>query len=109
MSLAIGRVAMLNDYMFTCNLSDSPNCDCGSERETVEHFLLRCEIYKELREQLLSTVHDVWEKGNPNRTDLQVSINLVLVPELDGRLSTQESLKIKSSLFKFLKMTHKKL
>ena len=30
---------MLNDDSFRCGTSVSPACDCGSDRETAEHFL----------------------------------------------------------------------
>jgi len=33
---------MLKDDSFRTGTSDSPICDCGIERETADHFLLRC-------------------------------------------------------------------
>ena len=36
---------MLKDDSFRTGTSDSPICDCGIERETADHFLLRCSRY----------------------------------------------------------------
>ena len=30
----------------------TPECECGGEKETVEHFLLNCELYDEERDAL---------------------------------------------------------
>ena len=41
---------MLKDDSFRTGTSDSPIwCDCGIERETADHFLLRCSKYSEAR------------------------------------------------------------
>ena len=35
---------MLNDDGYRTGTSDTPVCECASERETVEHFLIRCPV-----------------------------------------------------------------
>ena len=35
-------------------------CQCGSDEETVAHFLLRCPLYTEERKRLISTVSKVF-------------------------------------------------
>jgi len=40
---------VLNGDSFRSGTSDSPICDCGIERETVDYFLLRCSRYSEAR------------------------------------------------------------
>jgi len=42
----------LNYYLHRFGINDSPYCDCGYGKETVEHFLLECRRYKEQRRTL---------------------------------------------------------
>ena len=50
---------MLNDDSYRTGTSDTPVCECASERETVEHFLIRCPRYKQFRSDLISTVQEI--------------------------------------------------
>lgn len=45
----------LNSHIFLRNLTDSPNCRCGSI-ETNSHFLLFCPLYRNLRRDLIDSV-----------------------------------------------------
>ena len=47
---------MLNDDSYKTGTSSSPICDCGLERETVDHFLLRCSKYTEARKVMCDTI-----------------------------------------------------
>jgi len=38
---------LLNEDAFRTGLRESPMCDCGVECETVNHFLLGCQVYEE--------------------------------------------------------------
>ena len=42
----------LNEYLNRFKIIETPECECGAERETVEHFLLKCELYDEARDIL---------------------------------------------------------
>ena len=42
----------LNQYLHRFNITETPECECGAERETVEHYLLNCELYDEERDAL---------------------------------------------------------
>ena len=42
----------LNQYLHRFNVIETPQCECGAERETVEHYLLNCELYDEERDAL---------------------------------------------------------
>ncbi|KAJ5117672.1 hypothetical protein N7448_011304 [Penicillium atrosanguineum] len=44
---------LLNGYLHRIGKTDSDWCDCGVERETVSHFLLRCTRWKEQRRALI--------------------------------------------------------
>ena len=42
----------LNEYLYRFNRIETPKCECGAEKETVEHYLLNCELYDEERDVL---------------------------------------------------------
>lgn len=42
----------LNHYLHRFGINESPFCECGYGKETVEHFLLECRKYKEQRKKL---------------------------------------------------------
>jgi len=42
----------LNQYLHRFNIIETAECECGAERETVEHYLLNCELYEEERDAL---------------------------------------------------------
>jgi hypothetical protein len=46
----------LNQYLHRFNIRDDPQCPCGEGIETVEHFLLLCNIYEIDRESLRKEV-----------------------------------------------------
>ena len=48
----------LNEHKFRHGFSDTiyPMCACGTEVETTEHFLLRCQFYSTQRLELLKTL-----------------------------------------------------
>ena len=46
----------LNHYLHRFNLEDTPYCKCGHGRETVEHYLLECQLYAEERKELRKKV-----------------------------------------------------
>jgi ribonuclease HI len=46
-------MARLNAYLFNINAALSDQCDCGQARETVEHFLFRCQKWTAYRTEML--------------------------------------------------------
>lgn len=42
----------LRHYLHRFKLAESPYCDCGYGKETVEHYLLECKLYVEQRKEL---------------------------------------------------------
>ncbi|KAJ5288337.1 hypothetical protein N7508_011112 [Penicillium antarcticum] len=48
--------ARLNGYLHRIGKTDSDLCECGVERETVPHFLLRCTRWNEQRRALIEAV-----------------------------------------------------
>ena len=46
-------MARLNGYLFQVKAVPSNQCACGQAEETVEHFVLRCKKWAELRAEML--------------------------------------------------------
>ena len=46
----------LNHYLYRFQLADTPYCSCGHGKETVEHYLLECQLYVEQRKELHKNV-----------------------------------------------------
>jgi len=46
----------LNEYLHRFNIIDTPECECGAEKETVEHYLLNCVLFDEERHKLRKRV-----------------------------------------------------
>ena len=42
----------LNQYLHRFNIVETSECECGAEKEIVEHYLLNCELYDEERDAL---------------------------------------------------------
>ena len=58
---------MLRDDSYRTGTADTPVCECGLERETVEHYLLRCSRFQEARNKLndcLREISDVTGRKN---------------------------------------------
>ena len=50
-----GKNCNLNAYNFALGFTDTPDCYCNNGQETVQHFLLSCELYKVNRLEYLET------------------------------------------------------
>ena len=50
----------LNSDMFQKGLTETPNCTCEKDRETVDHFLLQCELYSKERDQMKKNIAGMW-------------------------------------------------
>ena len=46
--------------MYQKGLAESPNCLCEKDRNTVDHFLHQCEIYKDQRDQMKKSIAEIW-------------------------------------------------
>ena len=64
--------AKLNDYAHKIGIIDSPLCSCG-ERETVEHFMLNCNLYEEQRQKL---IHEMYYNTGSLNLDLETLLSV---------------------------------
>jgi ribonuclease HI len=55
-------MARLNGYLYRINVADTDQCACGQARETVEHFLFRCQKWTAHRTELLQCTNT--HRGN---------------------------------------------
>jgi len=46
----------LNGYLHGHNIVENPGCQCGHPKETVKHYLLQCQTFKEARRKLVGAV-----------------------------------------------------
>ena len=46
----------LNSYLHRFGKADSPYCECGYGKETVQHYLLECRKFKDQRASLRTTL-----------------------------------------------------
>jgi ribonuclease HI len=42
----------LNEYLHRFDIIETAECECGAEKETIDHYLLNCELYDEERDAL---------------------------------------------------------
>jgi len=75
---------LLHDTMLgddSHRIADSPVCKCGFERESAEHFLLRCIRFQDARNKPTDTVNEIFDLSACKR-HLQLSENLLLAPNV---------------------------
>ena len=51
-------ISDLKADMFNRHLTDNKACECGSDNETAEHFLLTCPLYDNIRMDTINTIPD---------------------------------------------------
>ena len=98
---------MLCDDSHCTGTADSPVCECGSEKESAEHFLLCCIRFQDARNNLIHTVNEIFDLSARKRY-LQLSENLLLAPMSVG-VTRNEDKDIKAALFQFISETEVKL
>ena len=98
---------MLNDDAFRTGIADTYMCECGQERETVEHVLLRCPRYAEARSIMKNNLSDIWNNVNVRRRhkrNLEINESFVLMSfnYSYSDVYRKEDYYVKEILFKFL-------
>ena len=100
-------MSRLNGYLHRINAAETDQCACKQEKETVEHFLLRCKLWETQRQQLLQLGKT--RRGNlsyllggktrldnkdwtPNMKAVQMSIDFAInTGRLDTQITTQDT------------------
>ena len=91
---------MLKDDSFRTGTSDSPICDCGIERETADHFLLRCSRYSEARSVMKNYIYEMCLTDNKKR-HLKLTDSVLLAPAWDSSITKKETGKSNTHCFSF--------
>ena len=94
--LRIGHVC-LREHLFRFRLVDDPYCTCG-EVESIDHFLLHCPLYLEIREQLKNEILMI----DPN-----AAFNIKTILGGNENLVEAKQFKIAKAMTKFLIKTRK--
>ena len=94
---------ILRDTMFKQGLEASPICICGNERETVDHFMLRCPIYATQRNDLFLSYKVITQQR------MIPSLHHLIGHRWINDLSVQDELKLKEAVFNYFKSTAKSL
>ena len=80
----------LNEYLHRFNIIETPECECGAGKETVDHFLLNCELYDEERDELRRKVGAQGMRASVLLGDIKVIKNTVEYIEKTGRFKLEE-------------------
>ena len=79
----------LNQYLHRFNIIETPECECGGEIETVEHYLLNCELYEEERDTLRRIVGAQGMRPSILLGDNQIIQNTMDYIEKTGRFKRE--------------------
>jgi len=79
----------LNEYLHRFNKIETPECECGAEKETVDHFLLNCELYDEERDELRRKVGVQGMRSSILLGDNKIIKNTVNYIEKTGRFKLE--------------------
>jgi len=99
---------MLNDDSFRCGTSVSPACDCGSDRETAEHFLFYCSKYAEARRVMFDNIKEIWFTSKL-KGQCKITESLLLADPQVNSISKRVYRNIKEQLFEFLASVDRRL
>ena len=82
--------AAVNNNLYCMKLLDDPDCECGKERQTVEHMIMRCDLLKTERLHLKLKLMSIWE-GSRKHGNLKFDLSLLLNPFSNKLLCTRSS------------------
>ena len=74
---------MLNDDAYRTGIADTFMCDCGQEKETVQHVLLRCTRYVEARNTMKAYLSDICDNltlKSRRKRKIEINESLLLTP-----------------------------
>ena len=98
---------MLNDDAYRTGTAQSPICECVNERETVQHFLFRCPLYREGRICMLDLIKSICA-SRKGKTHLDILEFLLLAPTSNGCVSRDNKI-IKAAVFEFIEISGRKI
>ena len=89
--------SMLKDDSHRTGTSTSPICECGSDRETAEHFLFHCTQYQHIRKNTVESVLDILKCSK--KWSMSDNVEFVLLsPSIDS-ITKSQNRTVKDLLF----------
>jgi hypothetical protein len=79
----------LNEYLYLFNKIETPECECGPGKETVNHFPLNCELYDEERDKLRRRIGVQGMRSSVLLGDNKIIKNAVEYIETTGRFKLE--------------------
>ena len=98
---------LLRDDAHRIGISDTPVCECGTERQSADHFLLHCNRHQDARNKLKNVVENIMDLSGC-RSCTHLSESLLLAPRCND-VTRKQNILIKSALFQFISDTQLKL
>ena len=98
----------LNDDMFKMGIAESPNCECSKSRETPDHLILDCELYKDQRNRMKDKIAKLW-MDNKKWGCLNINLEMLVGPNFSDKVTREEDNNIKEVLFELLISINKNL
>ena len=93
----------LNSHLYKLKLVDSPSCSCGHPSETVEHFILDCILYDNIRRTLITDISSILQSNFnllPKRRQLKILLHGHHLSQTSGR-------EVASSFQKYISNSHR--
>jgi len=67
---------MLKVDSYHTGTSVSAVCECGTEPESVEHFLIQCPLHEEARNRMTKNIKEIWNTSN-SKTDNRIYTSIL--------------------------------
>ena len=101
--------ARLNDHLnkILPLAQNTPQCDCGNDRETIQHFMLHCPRHTEARQKMVEEIEHIFASQKVPTYLRNITIQELLGQKNEYNSSVKK--KIHCSVLSFLKTTNRKL
>ena len=93
--------SLLREHTFRLGMSDTATCSCGSDRETTDHYLLKCKLYTPQRRVLIDTIRNVIKRQCFSGC-YSLSKEFLLAPGWNEDLSDKEDRDVKAAVFQYI-------
>ena len=101
-------LSSLRSHKYNHNFKDTPSdvCRCGTGIESTEHFLLTCLLFRELRDELFSTINPVLSKIR-NLPSIENSDMVQILLYGSQNLTLSENQLILTAVIKYIQHTER--
>ena len=95
----------LKEHKKRHNFKDTPSdlCQCQTQTESTDHFLLKCDLYIDERHDLFEVVNPIIENSNLQMTNNNQLVNLLLYGH--AKLCERDNIIVISATLTFIQST----